>query len=634
MVLVLILLLFYVLMSLSASSTLFPETLSSVVRETSTNLSNDSSKNSNDVDSIKIQYPSGWDRFESNGKIMFYPRSNTSADHFQRFMVSTDKVPSDIRSSPGPSLEEFVESNKNELNISNFQTLSYDSIIRKGFPIEKIVFVATQGDNELKGESIFIVKAKTIYKLLYLTEASEYYKNLPIAYKMIDSFIDMTIKKEYPEFAGINVGSHPRGIAINPITNILYVANSLSNTISVIDANTDHLVKNIKVGTTPQSVAINPMDNRIYVVNRGSDTVSVIDGTTNDIVGTVRVGKDPQGIAVDAIGTVYIANWFAANVSYFNDAVDDPPNGTANTISVGNQPNAVAADFYSKQTPVYVTDSNGISVIKSFLIEETVQIPLAETSSSALAVDPTSNRIFVANQNVNSHIISAFEESRSGDDLVYNEIGRTEVEGNPDNLAYNPNTNMLYVSYTGFSNISVIDTGTNDIVDNIVVGNSNLDEDLFTLVSNTLAINPATNLVYIVNEGSGKMYILEGSSNNVTVGVTIKVSPPNSGRIECDEKTNIQDGDYVRLNFGINKCVAKANDGFTFNSWAGDVKFSDSNNDHTIVGLSEYGKEITVNFRETLPKEYFEALNNIIYIIIIPAVASMARSIFRRSYIK
>ena len=37
--------------------------------------------------------------------------------------------------------------------------------------------------------------------------------------------------------AGIKVGSEPRSIAINPITNTIYVANYLSNTVSVLDGN-------------------------------------------------------------------------------------------------------------------------------------------------------------------------------------------------------------------------------------------------------------------------------------------------------------------------------------------------------------------------------------------------------------
>jgi YVTN family beta-propeller protein len=94
-----------------------------------------------------------------------------------------------------------------------------------------------------------------------LTGAANYYKDLLVAYRMIDSFINLTIKEEYPEFAGI--GSHPHGTAIKATTNILYV----TNTVSVIHANT-----------------------RIYVVNMGSESVSVIDGTTNAIVGTVKVG--------------------------------------------------------------------------------------------------------------------------------------------------------------------------------------------------------------------------------------------------------------------------------------------------------------------------------------------------------
>ena len=58
----------------------------------------------------------------------------------------------------------------------------------------------------------------------------------------------------------------PWDLGLNPSANIIYVANSNSNTTSVIDAKTNSVVATPKVGGTPVSIAYNPTTNMIYVV--------------------------------------------------------------------------------------------------------------------------------------------------------------------------------------------------------------------------------------------------------------------------------------------------------------------------------------------------------------------------------
>jgi YVTN family beta-propeller protein len=86
-------------------------------------------------------------------------------------------------------------------------------------------------------------------------------------------------------------------MAINLVTNKLYVADFDANRVTVIDGNQD-TVKDIAVGTNPSAVAVNWVTNRIYVANSGNSTVSVINGN-NDSVTNVRVGQYPTALAVD-----------------------------------------------------------------------------------------------------------------------------------------------------------------------------------------------------------------------------------------------------------------------------------------------------------------------------------------------
>ena len=49
----------------------------------------------------------------------------------------------------------------------------------------------------------------------------------------------------------------------------------------------------IAVGSQPIGVATDPRTNRIYVANAASGTVSVINGRTDTVVATVRTGSFP-----------------------------------------------------------------------------------------------------------------------------------------------------------------------------------------------------------------------------------------------------------------------------------------------------------------------------------------------------
>src|SRR5262245_33111915 len=81
--------------------------------------------------------------------------------------------------------------------------------------------------------------------------------------------------------ATITVGAGPARVAVNPITNRIYVANQFGNSVSVIDGTSNSVIATIPVGTGPVGIDVNPTTNRIYVANFGAgagNSVSVIDG--------------------------------------------------------------------------------------------------------------------------------------------------------------------------------------------------------------------------------------------------------------------------------------------------------------------------------------------------------------------
>ena len=91
--------------------------------------------------------------------------------------------------------------------------------------------------------------------------------------KVLENTLKYTTNK-----SGLPLNGGPIDLAINPVTNRIYVAIPDANQIQVINGFDDTVIKNITVGGSPNSVALNAGTNKIYVADPESDMIYVIDG--------------------------------------------------------------------------------------------------------------------------------------------------------------------------------------------------------------------------------------------------------------------------------------------------------------------------------------------------------------------
>ncbi|GIW43914.1 MAG: hypothetical protein KatS3mg077_1196 [Candidatus Binatia bacterium] len=105
-----------------------------------------------------------------------------------------------------------------------------------------------------------------------------------------------TTRYPYPYTHSIAVGSQPYGVAVSPDSSRLYVTNTGSNTLSIIDVASDAVVATVAVGAQPRGVAAHPDGRRVYVANSGSGTVSVVDVSAASVVATIAVGSSPWSL--------------------------------------------------------------------------------------------------------------------------------------------------------------------------------------------------------------------------------------------------------------------------------------------------------------------------------------------------
>jgi YVTN family beta-propeller protein len=114
--------------------------------------------------------------------------------------------------------------------------------------------------------------------------------------------------------ATVEVGLHPSGLAWDDAHQRLYVANSNSDSISVVDTATNKLVETFAVqpfqkkvaGVAPESVALSPDHKTLYAACAGINAVAVIGVATQHprLAGVIPTGWYPDDVAVSPDGKV------------------------------------------------------------------------------------------------------------------------------------------------------------------------------------------------------------------------------------------------------------------------------------------------------------------------------------------
>lgn len=68
------------------------------------------------------------------------------------------------------------------------------------------------------------------------------------------------------------------GIAADPLTNVIYTTVNSANSVAAINGQTSRIIATAPVGRSPSGVAVNPLTNRIYVADTGNGKLPVLTG--------------------------------------------------------------------------------------------------------------------------------------------------------------------------------------------------------------------------------------------------------------------------------------------------------------------------------------------------------------------
>jgi YVTN family beta-propeller protein len=312
---------------------------------------------------------------------------------------------------------------------------------------------------------------------------------------------------------------------VGPATNLgsVYVING-STCNAAVTSGCGQSAPTVTVGSNPIGVVVDPVTHSVFVLNDEDSTVSVIDGAICNAVFTsgcdqrppqVATGFFPGYLDVDlATDTVYVSNQDENTVSVLDGGActlthQSGCRHTAPTTTVGNGPNGIAVDQRTNTVYAANQDDNTVSVINAASCNVVVSFgcgrswPTVVTGAfpQAVAVNQRTDTVYVANASDNT--VSVIDGAACNA-TVTSGCGQTPatapVGTGPDGVAVDQATDTVYVANGGDNTVSVIDGATCNAT--VTSGCGQTPPTIF--VGNVpfgVAVDQATDTVYVTNFG-------------------------------------------------------------------------------------------------------------------------------------
>lgn len=239
------------------------------------------------------------------------------------------------------------------------------------------------------------------------------------------------------------------------------------------------------LGIRPYFAALNKTTNKVYVPrNQGATDVAVIDGydpyLTIDAMPKIEIGDAGSGLAIDeARNIIYVAR---PDPTHQDIAViDGNTNTLTDTIPIGAS--AQGLTFNPANGKLYAA----------------IPCSLVECAPNAVNV-PGENTVSV----VDTNTMTEMYKIKAG------------IGNYPANLAANPVTNRVYVASAFSAQISVIDSATDGVIQQIASRNS----------PQGVTVDPATNRVFVTSLNRDIMFSSVSEPGGVQVFLDAPSSPP------------------------------------------------------------------------------------------------------------
>ena len=260
------------------------------------------------------------------------------------------------------------------------------------------------------------------------------------------------------EVARIPTGSTPLSVLMTPDERYLFVANTggsegtSENRVTVIETATHRVAASIEVDTAPLDLALSANGQLVYVTNSQSKSISVIEVASLTVRNRIRVpvARGPYGVAIHPNGSrLYVTDIDGNQVL----VVDTARRATVGRIDVIEEPRSLVISADGKRLYVSGGDfgddgGGGIAVVDTES-ESVVTTILIDAGIFRLALSPDGSRLYGTD--------------RSNAQLIVVDVAQNRVVNSVKVLPEGEETRDLFVSRDG-SQIYVTNQESNDLV--------------------------------------------------------------------------------------------------------------------------------------------------------------------------
>ncbi|MBS4539234.1 hypothetical protein GOQ27_12230 [Clostridium sp. D2Q-11] len=252
-----------------------------------------------------------------------------------------------------------------------------------------------------------------------------------------------------------NIGTHQ--IFNSSISNIIYTVNSYSNSIFKIDISSKQILDVVYVGCCPNHIEL--YKGNIYVTNSDSNSISIIEEKDFDLITNIPVGEKPHDLKIDRLrDKLYIAN----------------SNGYSITIIdlLNNKDERILMDIHPLH--FYILDENMFILSCQCNGERKSSISLFNLDSKKVF-----RRIYIDESLLDMTVLverNIIFTTNAGDGCLYkidyeNQeiIDKINIGGMPNNVLWDKNK-LLYITNSLDDCVVVFDINESKIVKQIPVG--------------------------------------------------------------------------------------------------------------------------------------------------------------------
>lgn len=303
---------------------------------------------------------------------------------------------------------------------------------------------------------------------------------------------------------------------------VLLASNMLNNTVSLVSVNDRSLQSEITVGADPRGVSFSPDDRQALVVNRADGTLSVIDVASRQVSATYPVGILPYSVVTNHESIAYISLQATNEVIQINYQTGE----ILNRIPTASTPTGLT--LWGEHM-LYVTHlwTGEISLIHIPQMQ-VVRVTNGDASmglSFTLTIARSSGTLYAPQSRTNDHVqaltfdsaLSPLLNTFSLQSLNITPNSRISVDvadrpvNMPFSVAVDTARNLAYVVNAGTDDVSVIDLVTGIAVKNIPVG----------INPRSALLNADATLLFVHNVLEGSISIIDTRTQAVRDNVPI-----------------------------------------------------------------------------------------------------------------